>query len=182
MYFEPKEIPDNKELKEFLGWRATCVTEAQSKNLIKKLGDQIVMKARFVTYIAASEKPEKVENGVAAFPKGAKILYYTMKNKEGKEFLPLFTSEEELEKWNLPKDGKVVPLLVIMNFDDLTPVFMTNTSLSGACINPMSDNFIMGRQMMSTWTTQKRAMLNAALLKLTKEQGGGEPRGPRPVK
>ena len=31
MYFEPQTIPDNKELKEYLGWRATCVTEAQTK-------------------------------------------------------------------------------------------------------------------------------------------------------
>ena len=37
MYFEPQTIPDNKELKEYLGWRATCVTEAQTKNLLNKL-------------------------------------------------------------------------------------------------------------------------------------------------
>ncbi len=189
MIFEPKEIPDNKELKEYLGWRATCVTDAQTKNLINKLGDQICMKARFVTYITATSKPQKIENGRATFAPGTKIMYFTLRSKEGKEFLPLFTSEEELDKWkqNMQQPD---PMKVIMTFDDLTPIFITNTRFTGVCINPVSDNFIMNRDLVASWTTRKRTMLELALAKLVKQtQGGGEAaeedaakkRGPRPV-
>ena len=31
------KVPENKEVKEYLSWRATCVTEAQRKNLVNKL-------------------------------------------------------------------------------------------------------------------------------------------------
>ena len=168
MYFEPQTIPDNKELKEYLGWRATCVTEAQTKNLLNKLGDQICMKARFVTYIAASEKPSKIEGGKAFFNSGTKIMYFTLKNKDGKEYLPLFTSEEELDKWTHNSDA--TQIRVLMNFDDLTPIFLTNTRFTGVCINPMSDNFVLNRQLIANWTTKKKVMMEAALVKIVKQQ------------
>ena len=77
MQFNPKTIPDNKEVKEYLGWRATCVTEAQTKNLSKKLADAICVKSNFVTFVGMSEKPQKVEDGKAYFSKDAKVVYFS---------------------------------------------------------------------------------------------------------
>ena len=57
-----------------------------------------------------------------------------------------------------------------MNFDDLTPIFLTNTRFTGVCINPMSDNFVMNRQLIANWTTKKKVMVEAALLKVVKQQ------------
>ena len=161
MIFNPKTIPENKEVKEYLGWRATCVTEAQTKNLVNKLADAICVKSNFVTYVAMSEKPEKVENGKAYFSKNTKVVYITLRNKEGQEFLPLFTSEEELLLWKDAADKN--PYRMLVNFDDLGPLFVTNTRFTGAAINPMSDNFVMLRPLIAQWMTRKRMVLDAAI-------------------
>ncbi len=161
MQFNPKTIPDNKEVKEYLGWRATCVTEAQTKNLSKKLADAICVKSNFVTFVGMSEKPQKVEDGKAYFSKDAKVVYFSLRNKEGQEFMPLFTSEEELLKWTEVAEKK--PFRMLVTFDDLGPLFVTNTKFTGAVINPMSDNFVMPRPLIAQWMTRKRIMLDAAI-------------------
>ena len=166
MQFNPKQIPENKELKEYLSWRATCVTEAQRKNLVNKLGDQICMKTSFVTFIGMSEKHQKIEDGKAYFPSGTKIVYFTLTDKEGREFLPLFTGEEELLKWKQAAEKN--PMKCLMTFDDLGPVFVTNAKFTGAVINPMSDNFIMPRDLIAGWMAKKRNVMQQAMATLAK--------------
>lgn len=161
------KVPENKEVKEYLGWRATCVTEAQRKNLVNKLGDAICLKTTFVTYVGMSEKPVKVENGKAVFPQGTKIVHFTLSDKDGREFLPLFTSEEDLLKWTQAAEKK--PFRALLRFDDLGPIFINQTRFAGACINPMTDNFVMPRELIASWTTRKNAMKDAALKKAVEE-------------
>lgn len=167
MILGPKSIPANKEVIEYLSWRATCVTDAQKKNLINKLGDAICMKTGFVTYVGMTEKPQQKEDGKVVFPAGAKLVYFTLTDKEGREFIPLFTSEEELLKWTQAAERK--PLRAIITFDDLGPIFIANGKFFGACINPMSDNFIMPRDLISSWTARKNVMKDAALRKAAQE-------------
>ena len=55
------KVPENKEVKEYLGWRATCVTEAQRKNLVIDLAESFGEKeyprpaAVIVNYTGLSE-------------------------------------------------------------------------------------------------------------------------------
>ena len=172
MQFNPTKIPENKEVKEYLSWRATCVTEAQTKNLVNKLADAICVKSNFVTYVGMSQKPQKVEDGKAFFSSDTKVVYFTLTDKEGREFLPLFTDEEELLKWTQATEKK--PFRMLMNFDDLGPILITNTKFTGVVINPMSDNFIMPRDLIARWMTRKRIVLDQAIrevIKKKKEEG-----------
>ncbi len=168
MQFNPKTIPDNKEVKEYLSWRATCVTDAQSKNLVNKLADSICVKSNFAVYVGMSQKPQKVEDGKAFFSADTKVVYFSLTDKEGHEYLPLFTSEEELLKWTQATEKK--PFRMLMTFDDLGPVMITHTRFSGAVINPMSDNFIMSRDLIARWMTRKRIMLDAAIREVMKKK------------
>ena len=172
MQLNPAKIPENKEVKEYLSWRATCVTEAQTKNLVNKLADAICVKSNFVTYVGMSQKPQKVEDGKAYFTPDTKVVYFTLTATEGHEYLPLFTDEAELLKWQQATEKK--PFKMLMTFDDLGPVFVTNTKFSGVVINPMSDNFIMPRGLIASWMTRKRAVLDAAIREVMKKKAAAK--------
>lgn len=163
MIFDFDKDPENPALKQLFTWRDRLVIDCQRENLFNKIGDEICFRSRFITYLNLSEEPQIGEDGKAFLPKGTRITFYTIQNSRGERFYPVYTDAAELNKWNAGETYK--PKKVINTFDDLMPILKANAAFAGIVINPMSDNYVLPRNVVQGWTDRK-----AALIKFVKEQ------------
>ena len=162
MIFDFDKDPENPALKQLFTWRDRLVIDCQRENLFNKIGDEICFRSRFITYLNLSEEPQIGEDGKAFLPKGTRITFYTIQNSRGERFYPVYTDAAELNKWNAGETYK--PKKVINTFDDLMPILKANAAFAGIVINPMSDNYVLPRNVVQGWTDRK-----AALIKFVKE-------------
>ena len=68
MVIGTRENPHNEQLKEFFTWRQTAVLDHQKVDLLNKIGNEIVLKGRFVGCVQLSEKPVQQEDGKFVLP------------------------------------------------------------------------------------------------------------------
>ena len=163
MVFTFPKDPDNRNLKNLLSWKDKLVIDCQRANLMNRIRDEVWFRSRLMTYMELSSEPVLTEDGKAMLPKGTKITFYTVQNREGMRFFPVFTDREELDRWEMKGDAR--PRTVLVTFDDLMPVLRANAAFEGIVINPMSDNLLLLKSAIEDWTKQK-----AFIMKQLREQ------------
>ena len=163
MVFTFPKDPENRNLKELLSWKEKLVIDCQRANLLNRVRDEVWFRSRLLTYMDLSSEPVLTEDGKAMLPKGTKITFYTLQNREGERFFPLFTDREELDRWEM--NGNARPRTVLVTFDDLMPVLKANAAFEGVVINPMTDNLLLLKSVIDDWTKQK-----ALIMKQIREQ------------
>ncbi len=71
-------------------------------------------------------------------PKGVNPSPCIIQNGQGEDYIPLFTSREELKKGN-----KAFPLSLHVNFDVAAEIVQKNENIVGLVVNPFSHNLVM---------------------------------------
>lgn len=158
-----KKTPENPKLKEWFSWRYTAVTDHQMRDLTNKLADEIVMRAQFLTCLNFDKVPVRKEDGTVELEPGTKISAYTLRSDNNENFLPLFTDQEELNKWETAKQEGVTQ--VVVSYDDAMQ-FLHTFHLFGFVINPFSDNYAQTTRTADAWYQAKLTALKMAQQKL----------------
>ncbi len=80
-----------------------------------------------------------------------KILYGVIAGKDGQPFYMLFTSKQKLKEWN--REGKRIKT-VTHTFEEAANKAVGDPRIFGFVINPMTDDFIMGRAIIQDLLTR----------------------------
>ena len=110
----------------------------------------------------ANEKvTELLLNGTAQFlmpvmitdepAKERKILYGVIAGKDGQPFYMLFTSKQKIKEWN--KEGRKIKT-VTHTFEEAANKAVGDPRIFGFVINPMTDDFIIGRAVIQNLLTK----------------------------
>lgn len=122
--------------------------------LMNELAQEIALNAKFISPVRFSKEPVLSENGTATLPEGTTIAFAQLSNEKGQKFYPVFTSADELMKWDQMKSQK--PQTLTLGFDDYAAMILDKNGGEGFVINPFSDNFVVGKDTVERWKNKKQ--------------------------
>lgn len=117
--------------------------DAQNE-LVNDLIGELVMNTRFIAPVTLAGGEDALE-----------ITFQMVKSPQGEQFFPVFTSSEDLAKWEDMKDSQTVQ----PEFDDYAVMLSTNSNVGGIAVNPFSDNFRVDRRLVAQWFEQKQMIV-----------------------
>lgn len=119
-----------------------------------------LVKASFICPVTVDPVPEVREDGSFDMPKGAKISFPMVTNKEGKKLFMAYTDMIELMRWRSDRKQAV---LVFSLADYARMLLEENNPVSGIVINPFGeDNMPVPKELV--------AIINEKLLKSQAEE------------
>lgn len=113
------------------------VNENKTQAGVNALFEEIVVKAQFLSVVIETEEIQENGEPVMRMP--------MLTAGDGKGFYPVFTDQENLEKWEQMKAAKTLTL----TFDDYADMMQKNGQAAGIVINPFSHNFVLVREMIA---------------------------------
>lgn len=120
--------------------------ETAQRELLEQTIEELVMNTRFVA-------PVTIKDGEGD---NKAITFQLIKSAQGDNFFPVFTSTEELEKWEGLKDYHTI----VLTFDNYAKMLEPNDTCKGFVVNPFSDNFSVGRNTAAKWYEHKQMILH----------------------
>jgi hypothetical protein len=142
---KPVENPKLKEL--FEKW-----LQEKTDDLLNQVFEEIVIRAHFLSVIILSEEPKPSGDGTATFKQGTVMQFPMITTQDEKQFYPAFTDWGELAKW---QNITSPPKTLILSFDDYVHMVLEGANVDGVIINPLSDNFLIDRSLLTHLKTQK---------------------------
>lgn len=132
-------------------------TKAQN-DLVNQMIGELVMATVYIAPVTLS--------GEGA---GREVSFRMVKSPQGENFFPVFTSSEDLEKWDEAKGADTIQL----TFDDYAIMVANNSgTIGGIAINPFTDNFRIDRRLVAQWYQRKQLVVqghaNSVITKDTK--------------
>lgn len=122
--------------------------------MMNDIAQEIAMNARFISPVRFSQEPILNENGTAQLPEGTSISFAQLENEKGQKFYPVFTSADEMMKWEQMKEQK--PQTLTLGFDDYASMVLDRNGGEGFVINPFSDNLMIAREAIERWRKKKQ--------------------------
>lgn len=122
--------------------------------IMNDIAQEIAMNARFVSPVRFSKEPILNENGTAQLPEGTTISFAQLENDKGQKFYPVFTSADELMKWEQMKAQQ--PQTLTLGFDDYASMILDRNGGEGFVINPFSDNLMIAHEAVERWRKKKQ--------------------------
>lgn len=137
---------EKQKIAEFFAKRGTLDPDDKEKQneLVNGLIGELVMNTRFIAPVTLSGGEESRE-----------ITFQMVKSPQGEQFFPVFTSSEDLEKWEGMKDSQTVQL----TFDNYASMLSSNGNIGGIAINPFSDNFRVDKRLVAKWFEHKQMLV-----------------------
>ena len=158
---KPLENPVLKELFSRIGKNQKSDLELQNKIL-----DEIIMRAYFLSYVFFDKPIETDETGRGTVKEDLNVSFYMISSSDGKQFYPVFTDWEELNKWNIGID-KIQTL--ILSFDDYAEMVLLNPDIEGFVINPFTTSFTFTREQLKILKKEKEERLKVVETKVEKD-------------
>ena len=120
-------------------------------DILGQIADELTLHAKVLAPVMLAEEPLS-EGGRLAVKDGADVTLMVL-NGNGNDFLPIFTDNEEFEKWSA---GEKPQYNMLFAFDGCASVLEGNAKVWGLVINPFSDNLQIPRTMALNWFEQKQ--------------------------
>ena len=117
---------------------------------LNAVANELVFRSRVIVPVQLSEEPEKDGSVLSAKP-GTHISFVLLK-ADDKSYLPVFTENEELDKWSF--EGGKPEYTIVLDFNGLASIFEQNSSCTGLVINPFTDNLMVQREMLLKWSEE----------------------------
>lgn len=134
--------------------KAKSASKENFMPIMNELAQEIALNAKFISPVRFSKEPVLNPNGTAQLPEGTTIAFAQLSNEKGQKFYPVFTSAEELMKWDQMKSQK--PQTLTLGFDDYATMILDKNGGEGFVINPFSDNFVVGKDAVERWRNKKQ--------------------------
>ena len=122
--------------------------------IMNDIAQEIAMNAKFISPVRFSQEPVLNEDGTARLPEGTTISFAQLTNEKGQRFYPVFTSADEMMKWDQMKEQK--PQTLTLGFDDYASMVLDRNGGEGFVINPFSDNLMIAREAVERWRKKKQ--------------------------
>jgi len=119
-----------------------------------ELINEIVMQARFLSAVTFSKEPVYDIDGTRILAEGSDITFTMLNNSNGERYLPVFSDNDEMEKWENAKIDHTIQI----GFDNLAVMIEGNKDCSGFVLNPFSDNMTVSRDIVSKWFERKQVL------------------------
>ena len=119
--------------------------------ILGQIAEELTLHAKVLAPVTLSEEPVR-EKGKLAVKDNADVTLMIL-NGSGNDFLPIFTDNEEFEKWSV--EGRP-SYNVLFSFDGCASVLEGNAKVWGIVVNPFSDNLQIPRTMALNWFEQKQ--------------------------
>ena len=130
---------DNSRLKELLG-KYSGATGDEAFVLANEIAQEIAENASFLAVMDLGGSPiKRLPDGSLDLPDDARIFFPGINASDGNSYIPFFTDEEELSKWEYYRNGDVEVLTA--SFDALYSI--SNSMRSSIVIDPFGNRFIM---------------------------------------
>lgn len=117
-------------------------SEEEQSALTNKLIGELVMNTTFIA-------PVKI---IPNADGSTQFTFQMVKSTDELNFFPMFTSSEDLEKWEAAKGVRTVQI----SFEYFAQMLEFNPEVSGVVINPFSDNLRVERALVDAWFRQKQ--------------------------
>lgn len=117
-------------------------SEEENTKMLNDIITELVMNSVFI----CSAKIKKEKDG------SMQLTFQMIKNNEGVNYFPLFTSSEDLELWKDAKGSQTVQI----GFDYFAQLLEVYKNASGIVINPFSDNLRVEKNLVEQWFRQKQ--------------------------
>ena len=118
-------------------------TEKQNE-LVNGLVNELVMNTRYIAPVTITGEGDTRQ-----------MSFQMVKSPQGEHFFPVFTSSEDLEKWEEVKGLDTVQL----SFDNYAVMLNNNSKIGGLAINPFSDNFRVDKRLVAQWFENKQMIV-----------------------
>ena len=137
---------EKQKIAEFLAQRGTVAPEDTEKQneLVIDLINELVMNTRFIAPVNLSGEGEAMQ-----------ASFRMVKSPKGELYFPVFTSSEDLDKWEDAKSSDTIQL----TFDNYAVMLATDGSMGGLVINPFTDNFAIDKRIVAQWFERKQMTL-----------------------
>lgn len=137
---------EKQKVAEYLAKRGTIPADdvEQQNEHLNGLISELVMNTLYVAPVTVTGEGE-----------GRQLTFKLVKNPRGEQFFPIFTSSEDLEKWDEVKDMDTVQL----PFDNFAIMLSGNDAINGVAINPFSDNFSVPKRIVAEWFERKQMII-----------------------
>lgn len=135
---------EKQKVAEYFAKRGTIPADDKKAqdDLVNVLVSELVMNTVYISPVTLSGEESARE-----------VSFRMVKSPQGENFFPVFTSSEDLEKWDEVNDADTIQL----TFDDYAIMLNNNgSSLGGIAINPFSDNFRVDRRLVAQWYQSKQ--------------------------
>lgn len=155
MHMQNTYNPEEKNIKlEQLMAKAKNTPKEDFAPIMNEIAQQIAMEARFISPVKFSKEPILNEDGTAQLPEGTTISFLQLSNEKGEKFYPVFTSANEMMKWDMIRKEK--PQTLTLGFDDYASMILDRNGGAGFVINPFSDNLMIAREAVERWRKKKQ--------------------------
>lgn len=146
---------ENPELKNLLLEGVNAKSVEDRNKILELVFRFIALDARFLSVVEFSKLPEKKEDGTANIEAGTELRFPTVKNSEGRSFLPVYTDWDELRQNTAIEDN---PNTLVLSFDDYAGMILNQGNSDGFIINPFSKcNLIVSRKQIEHMQNVKNA-------------------------
>lgn len=112
--------------------------------LMNNIIEEIAMNAGFIAVVRKAADPTKLE-------------YAMLKDGNGADYFPCFTSMNEYKKWVQMAQQK--PDIMVAGFDNYAHMVVDNNGAAGFVIDPFGANFIVPKEACADWRTKKQHRL-----------------------
>lgn len=137
---------EKQKVAEIFAKRGTVAADdAEAQNeLVNSLINELVMNTRYIAPVTITGEGEEKQ-----------LSFQMVKNPQGEHFFPIFTSSEDLEKWEEVKNSDTVQI----PFDNFAVMLNGNNNVSGLAINPFTDNFRVPKRIVAQWFERKQMLV-----------------------
>lgn len=105
-----------------------------------------MMKAKFLSPVIITPKPEKDENGKLKLSQTNKFQFPMLTAQDGKHYFMAFTDRMELKKTHNKEEDNNVCILTIEDYMGM--ILQKDCDAAGYVINPFGENIIVPREML----------------------------------
>lgn len=137
---------EKQKVAEFFAQRGTVPADDKEKQveLVNGMINELVMNTTYIAPVTISGEGDSRQ-----------LSFKMVKNPQGEQYFPIFTSSEDLEQWEDVKDSDTVQL----PFDNFAVMLNNNSKIGGVAINPFSDNFRVDRRVVAQWYERKQLLV-----------------------
>lgn len=117
-------------------------SEEEQSEVTNRLIGELVMETTFIAPVKIVLNPDG----------STQFTFPMLKSADELSYFPMFTSSEDLEKWDGGKGSRTVQI----GFEYFAQMLEFNHEVSGIVINPFSDNLRVERDLVDAWYRQKQ--------------------------